>query len=108
MNNRECKVRPEIIDINSNEPSFYPYGVKRSKCSGSCNNINDPYAKLCVPHVSKNMSVKVFNLISRTNEARYMKQDGMRHVSAKVDQMYVFVIINNDGMKINADVNAKN
>ena len=45
MNNRECKVRPEIIDINSNEPSFYPYGVKRSKCSGSCNNINDPYAK---------------------------------------------------------------
>ena len=73
MNNRECKVRPEIININSNEPSFYRYGVKRSKCSGSCNNINDPYAKLSVPHVSKNMNVKVFNLISRTNETRYMK-----------------------------------
>ena len=73
MNNRECKVRPEIININSNEPSFYRYGVKRSKCSGSCNNINDPYAKLFVPHVSKNMNVKVFNLISRTNETRYMK-----------------------------------
>ena len=73
MNNRECKVRPEIININSNEPSFYRYGVKRSKCSGSCNNINDPYAKLSVLHVSKNMNVKVFNLISRTNETRYMK-----------------------------------
>ena len=24
MNNQECKVRPEITDINSNEPSFYP------------------------------------------------------------------------------------
>ena len=22
---------------------------RTSKCSGSCNNINDPYAKLCVP-----------------------------------------------------------
>ena len=73
MNNQECKVRPEIININSNEPSFYPYSVKISKCSGSCNNINDPYAKLCVPDVVKNMNVKVFNLISRANKIRYIK-----------------------------------
>ena len=73
MNNQECKVRPEIININSNEPSFYPYSVKISRCSGSCNNFNDTYPKLCVPDVSKNMNVKVFNLISRTNETRYIK-----------------------------------
>ena len=73
LNNEECKVRPKIMNINSNEPSFYPYSVKISKCSGSCNNINDPYAKLCVPDVSKNINVKVFNLILRTNEARYIK-----------------------------------
>ena len=73
INNQECKLRPEMININSNESSFYPYSVKISKCSGSCNNINDPYAKLCVPDVSKNMNVKVFNLISRTNETRYIK-----------------------------------
>ena len=73
MNNQECIVRPEIININSNEPSFYPYSVKISKSSGSCNNINDPSSKLCVPDVAKNTNVKVFNLISRTNEARYIK-----------------------------------
>ena len=73
LNNQECKVRPELININSNEPSFYPYSAKTSKCSSSCNNINDLYAKLCVPDVSKNMNVKVFNLISRTNETRYIK-----------------------------------
>ena len=28
MNNQECKVRPEIININSNEPLFYPCSVK--------------------------------------------------------------------------------
>ena len=71
--NQECKVRPEMISININEPSFYPYSVKISKGSGSCKNINDPYAKLCVPYVSKNMNVKVFNLISNTNETRYIK-----------------------------------
>ena len=73
MNDQECKVRPEIININSNEPSFYPFSVKISKCSGSCNNINDPYAKLFVPYVSKNMNIKVFNLISRADETRLHK-----------------------------------
>ena len=71
MNNRECKVRPEIINVNSDEPVF-PFSIK-SKCSGSCNNINDPYAKMCVPEVTKNLNVKVFNLMSRTNETRHIK-----------------------------------
>ena len=42
MKNQERKVRPEIINVNSNEPVFYPFSIKRSKCSGSCNNINNP------------------------------------------------------------------
>ena len=45
MKNQECKVRPEIININSTEPIFYPFSIKTIKCSGSCNNIHDPYAK---------------------------------------------------------------
>ena len=73
LNNQECKVRAEIININSNKPLFYPYSVEISKCNGSCNNINDPYAKFYVPDVAKNINVKVFNLISRTNETRHMK-----------------------------------
>ena len=47
MNNQECKVRPEIDNFNSNAPVFYPFSIKTSKCSVSCSNINDPYAKLC-------------------------------------------------------------
>ena len=68
MNNQECKVRLEIVNVNSNEPLFYPFSIKTSKCNGSCNHINDPYAKLCVPDIVKNLSVKVFNLMSRANE----------------------------------------
>ena len=44
-----------------------------NKCSRSCNNINHPYAKSCVPNVVKKINVKVFNLMSRTNEARYIE-----------------------------------
>ena len=73
MNNQECRVRPEIVNVNSNEPLFYPFSIKTSKCSGSCNNINDPYAKLCVPDVAKSLYIKVFNQMSRTNETRDIK-----------------------------------
>ena len=73
MNNQACKVRPEIINDNSNEPVFYLFSIKTSKCSGSCNNINDPYAKICVPDIVKDLNVKVFNLMSRTNETRHIK-----------------------------------
>ena len=62
--------RPKIIDINANEPVFYPYSIKVYKCSGSCNNINDPYAKLCVPDIIKKINVKVFNLMARINKTR--------------------------------------
>ena len=68
--NQKCMSRPKIIDINSYEPVFYPYSIKVNKCSGSCNNINDPFAKLCVSDVIKNINVKVFNLMSRINETR--------------------------------------
>ena len=71
MNNQECKIRPEIINVNTNEPVFYPYSITINKCKGSCNTINDPYAKTCVPDTIKNINIKVFNLMSRTNEARH-------------------------------------
>ena len=28
MINQACKVRPEIINVNSNEPVFYPFSIK--------------------------------------------------------------------------------
>ena len=68
MNNQECKVTPENINANSNESVFYPFSIKTSKCSGSCNNNNDPYGKMCVLDVIKNLNVKVFNLMSKNNE----------------------------------------
>ena len=68
MNNQECKIRSAIINVNTNEP----FSIKVNKCSGSCNNINDPHAKLCVPDVVKNINVKVFNLMSRVNAKRHI------------------------------------
>ena len=60
MNNWESKIRPRLINVNSNETSFYSYSILVNKCSGSCNNINNgPYAKTCVPDVVKNTNVRI-------------------------------------------------
>ena len=66
-------MRLKLLNVNSNEPFFYPYSIKVNKCNDNCNKINDPYAKLCVPDVVKNLKIKVFNLISMTNETGHIK-----------------------------------
>ena len=71
MNNQECKIRSEMINVNTNESIFYPYSIKIYKCKGSCNTVNGPYAKLCVPDGAKNINVEVLNLMTRTNETRH-------------------------------------
>ena len=60
MTNQESKVRPKIININGDDPVFFPFCIKTSKCSGSCSNINNPLAILCVLDldVVKNLNVK--------------------------------------------------
>ena len=73
MTNQEYKLRSQIVNVNSYEPLFYPISIKTSKCSGNCNNINTPYANICVPGVVKILDVKVFNLMSRPNESRHIE-----------------------------------
>ena len=73
MNNQECKVRPEIVNFNGNESVFFFLSIKTSRSNGSYNNINNPYAKLSVPDVVKDTNLKVFNLMSRTNETIYLE-----------------------------------
>ena len=73
MNNQKCKTRTQVINVNNDEPVFFPFSIETEKCSGSCNNISCPYAKICVPDVVKNLNVKVFNLMSRTNETIFIE-----------------------------------
>ena len=73
MNNQEWKIRTEIINLNTNEPLFYPYSIKINRCKYICNTNNDLYVKICVPDQIKDTNVKVFNLMLRTNETKHIK-----------------------------------
>ena len=85
MNSQACEVRQEIINVNSNEPVFYPFSIKTSKCSGNCNNINDPYAKICVPDPVKDLNVKIFNLMLRT-KTRHIKWHETCKCNCRLDE----------------------
>ena len=91
MKNQECKVREEVINVNTNNPVFYPFSVKENKCSGNCNNINDPYARLFLPNVVRNMNLKVFNLMSWSNQANQIKW----HESCKCEGRLNSIVCNN-------------
>ena len=70
--NEECKPRPKTLDVNEGivEASFYPYNVLVNKCSGSCNTLDDPMARICVLNIIKNVNIKVYNFLMRLNETR--------------------------------------
>ena len=101
MSNQPCKARPEIINVNSNNPIFYCFSIKANKCSGNCNNINDPYSKICVPDIIKNLNVKVFNLMSRTNETRFIEWHETCKCECRLD-----AIVCNNKQRWNNDIQA--
>ena len=59
------------MNINSNGPLSYTYNILVNKCSGSCNDIHNSYAKLCIPNIVKNINVKIFKIMLRINETRH-------------------------------------
>ena len=64
--------RSKILDVNEGicEALLYPYNVLVNKCSGSCNALDDPMSRICVPNIIKNVNIKVCNFLMRLNETR--------------------------------------
>ena len=61
--NQKCMPRPKILNVNEGigEALFYPYNVLINKCSGSCNTLDNPMSKICVPKLIKNINMQVYN-----------------------------------------------
>ena len=68
--NQKCMPRPKILNVNEGigEALFYPFNVLVNKCSGSCDTLDNPLSKICVPKIIKNVNMKVYNFLMRLNE----------------------------------------
>ena len=70
MNNQVCKGRPEIINVNSDNPVFYPFSIRTVMVVVIILMIHTQ--KYVFPDVAKDLNIKVFDLMSRTNETRHI------------------------------------
>ena len=70
--NQKCMPRPKILNVNegTGEVLFYSYNVLVNKCSGSCDTLDNPMSKICVPKIIKNVNMQVYNFFMRLNETR--------------------------------------
>ena len=70
--NQNCMPRPKILKVNEGigEALLYPYNVLVNKCSGSCNTLDNPMSKICVPKIIKSVNMQVYNSLMRLNETR--------------------------------------
>ena len=67
--NQKCMPRPKILNVNEGigEALFYSCNVLVNKCSGSCDTLDNPMSKICVPKNIKNVNMKVYNFLMRLN-----------------------------------------
>ena len=70
--NQKRMPRPKILNVNEGigEALFYLYNVLVNKCSGSCDTLDNPMSKICVPKIIKNVNMKVYNFLMRLTETR--------------------------------------
>ena len=66
LSNQTCVARPTLINLNK----YYPFNVTPDKCNRSFNDVDDLYTNICVPSKTKDVNVKVFNLITKIHESK--------------------------------------
>ena len=60
-------IRSNLSNLNNVEFQYFPFMISLGKCSGSFNSVDDLSIGICVPNKTKNINVKVFNMITNKN-----------------------------------------
>lgn len=70
--NKLCVVKLFLIDLNSFELKYYPFITRLDKLNESINSVDDLCTIIWLPSKTKDMNVKVFNIIRyRTEKNMY-------------------------------------
>lgn len=63
-------VRATFINLNSYKLHYYPYMVSLDRRNKICNTLDNPYAKICLPHKTEDETLNICNMIARINKAK--------------------------------------
>ena len=70
LNTKPCMTRPFLFVLNPFELKYYPFMISLDQCSGNCDFVDDLSIKICVSSKTKDINVKVFNMITNITEAK--------------------------------------
>ena len=83
LNNQPCMGRTILTDFNPDEWNqrlhYYPFMVNLDSCNGSCNTLDVTSGRVCVPNKTEEISLNVFDMITRINESKTLP----KHISCK-------------------------
>ena len=65
-------IRRTLIDLTPVKLNYYPFMISLDKFSGICNSVDDISTKICVSSKTKDINIKVFNMITNINESKTM------------------------------------
>ena len=71
---------------------YYPFAIKLDRCVGSCNTLIDLSDKVCVPNITEDLNLNVFDMITGISESKTLT----KHISSKCQWKF-------DGRKCNSD-----
>ena len=87
LTNQKYMTQPTLINLHPNEQSrkhYYTFAVSLDRRVGSCNTLHDLSNKVYVPNKTKNLNLRVFKMITGTNESKRL----IKHISRKCKRKF--------------------
>ena len=70
-------IKTTLSDLNPVNLNYYPFIISFDKWNISFNAVDDLFMKICVPSETKDITVEVFNMITKINEVKTV----VKHIS---------------------------
>ena len=110
LNNQQCMTQPSLVNLQPNDEyieglCYHLFAVNLDKCMRSCNTLNDPCNKVCVPNITKDLNLSVFNMITRINESKILTN--IYHVIVNINLTVASVTRIKSGIMISIGVSVK-
>ena len=109
LTNQKCMTQPTLINLHPHEYNqefhYYPVVIKLDKSFGSCCSLNNLSNIICVPNITKDLNLRVFNMITGINESKTSTKHISFECKCRFDGRKCHI---NGGITINVYVNVKN
>ena len=69
INNQPCMVRPKSVGFSPDELHYNLSIISLGRFDESCNTVDDPFGRICVPNEMEDTNFKTFNMIKRIYES---------------------------------------